>query len=183
MATTSLRSGRNLVLIGYGAVTVSLGRIVVDLFSQLDSSTRLSSLQQMERRIGWGDDVMLTVLILGLLLGVCFAFRVAKTSTESTQETDLAKVVSLVLAGQSALFAIGVLVNIVNNATLNFAHFTHSSFGFYGWAYPVPGGLLLASAGYFKVWRAVGARSMDAPVAVSAADLVEDNSVNRRLES
>ena len=179
MATASPQSGRNLVLIGYGAVTVSLCRVVFDLFSQLDWSTRLPPGQQIKHRLGFGDDVMFIVLMLGLLLGVWFVLWVAKTSTESTEQTHLARVVSLVLAGQSALFAIGVLVNIVSNATLNFPHLTHPGFGAFGWTYPVPGGLLLAAVGYFKVWRALGARSIDIPDNVSAYGQDEDQPVNR----
>ena len=183
MATASPHSGRNLVLIGYGAVTVSLGRVVVDLFSQIDWSSRLLAGQRIEHRLRFGEDVMFTFLMIALLLGVWFVLWVDKTSTKSTEHDSLAKVVSLVLAGQSALFAIGVLVNIVSTATLNFPHFSHPGFASFGWEYPVPGGLLLAAVGYFKVWRALGARSIDTSNNVPADSQVEGNPVNRALEN
>jgi hypothetical protein len=149
------------VLIGYGVVVVSLCRTVIDLFSRLDWSTQLPLGQRMGNRLGFGTDVMFIVLMLGLLAGVWFVLWVATTSTESTEQSDLAKVVSLVFAIQSALFAIGTLVNIVRAATLDFPHVTHPGFGSFGWTYPVPAGLLLAAFGYLRVWRALGARSLD----------------------
>lgn len=157
METRLRRIGRNLVLVGYGAVTITLGRAIVAVFSDFNWSGRIA----MGQRLAFGVDLMAALFLLGMLSGLRFVVSIARTNSESASNFKLAKLVSLGLASQSALFAFGLLAYVVNEATMKFPHTINPGFGSFGWWYPTIGGFLLAGIGYLLVTKSFGVQFVD----------------------
>lgn len=76
METRLRRIGRNLVLVGYGAVTITLGRAIVAVFSDFNWSGRIA----MGQRLAFGVDLMAALFLLGMLSGLRFVVSIARTN-------------------------------------------------------------------------------------------------------
>jgi hypothetical protein len=157
METRLRRIGRNLVLVGYGAVTITLCRAIVDVFSEFNWSGRIAMGQQ----LAFGVDLMVALFLLGMLSALRFVVWIARTNSESASNFKLAKLVSLGLASQSAFFAFGLLAYVVNEATMKFTYGINPGFRSFGWWYPTIGSILLAGIGYLLVTKSFGVQFVD----------------------
>jgi hypothetical protein len=157
--------GRNVVLAGYLAVTVSLYRAIVDLYSEPKGSAQFT---REIKRVNVGVEIAYIMLILGILTAALFVIWIAKSYIKGAEQFKIAKVATLVFAGQSVLFGLGLMAYVVNELTLDFPHLEHPGFAGFGWEYPLIGGLLLATVGYFMIFRSLNIRTSEALDEVSS---------------